>query len=410
MTGNITADYFFGNGSQLTGLDYLKLDGSNANQNVNIGANGFIAEFLATEGLAIDVISGVIEAANGINIELRPATGQIVEVDNVFFDDKTIYTEGVTDLTISPGGDLLLSPGEGLVDINGSLDVSNRFIVNPTGTTDSDTIIRTDIAGGKIFMDRTGTGGTPSLSFRVARGTTSSKALLQNNDVIMRLDAYAWNTFGGGSYPFVVGSYEISADGNHSAGPPFSAPTKHVWKTSSGVGTSQIKMTLDKNGSLFLPQVYNDANVSTARDLCIQADGKLTYCASSSIIYKENIANLSLSDTSWIYDLQPKIYDRIDGSRENEIGLIAQDVALINPDLVTYKRITTDNVICNWVEADNEKQCYTEQTFTISDEPETVEYGRSDFIVSLISEVQNLKSENDLMKASLCKLGEVQFC
>ena len=58
---------------------------------------------------------------------------------------------------------------------------------------------------------------------------------------------------------------------------------------------------------------------------------------SSSIRFKDNV-RLN-PDTSFIYRLPVKMYDRKDGSRDNEIGLIAEDVHNIKPELACWDGI-----------------------------------------------------------------------
>jgi hypothetical protein len=56
----------------------------------------------------------------------------------------------------------------------------------------------------------------------------------------------------------------------------------------------------------------------------------------SSIAYKENVAPIE-NALDKILQLVGVIYDRKDGSRKGEAGLIAEDVAVVIPNIVTYK-------------------------------------------------------------------------
>jgi len=61
-----------------------------------------------------------------------------------------------------------------------------------------------------------------------------------------------------------------------------------------------------------------------------------TIVETSSITYKENIRSLDAT-TEAILSMDPVIYDRKDGSQKNEVGLIAEEVYKIAPELVQLK-------------------------------------------------------------------------
>jgi len=61
-----------------------------------------------------------------------------------------------------------------------------------------------------------------------------------------------------------------------------------------------------------------------------------TVVETSSIAYKENIRSLDAT-TDAILSMDPVIYDRKDGSQKNEVGLIAEEVYKIAPELVHLK-------------------------------------------------------------------------
>lgn len=61
-----------------------------------------------------------------------------------------------------------------------------------------------------------------------------------------------------------------------------------------------------------------------------------TVVETSSIAYKENIRSLEAT-TEAILSMDPVVYDRKDGSQKNEVGLIAEEVYKIAPELVHLK-------------------------------------------------------------------------
>ena len=73
--------------------------------------------------------------------------------------------------------------------------------------------------------------------------------------------------------------------------------------------------------------------MATATQLCINASNVLAAC-SSSRRYKENIHAFS-GGLNLVRRLQPVKYDWID-SKDADLGLIAEDVAEIEPLLVTH--------------------------------------------------------------------------
>ena len=68
-----------------------------------------------------------------------------------------------------------------------------------------------------------------------------------------------------------------------------------------------------------------------------------TLVETSSIVFKENINPIE-NALDYILQLEGVIYDRKDGSRKNEPGLLAERVATILPNLVTYKDGRPDSV------------------------------------------------------------------
>lgn len=81
--------------------------------------------------------------------------------------------------------------------------------------------------------------------------------------------------------------------------------------------------------------VTGNANVSTN----VNVTGTMTagtVVESSSAVYKENIRSLQ-STTEAILSMDPVIYDRKDGSQKDEVGLIAEEVYKVAPELVQLK-------------------------------------------------------------------------
>lgn len=189
-----------------------------------------------------------------------------------------------------------------------------------------------------------------------------------------------------------------------------------------GIGTEFPLSTLDAVG------VYSDTVGGTNRDLFIDNTGTIGY-VSSSERYKSNITNLS--DSDWIYDLRPVSFVR-DEDGVFDIGLIAEEVHEVNPDLVSYdlfelmngsyvkvddrddhegyieldrnmtsedvwevtlgRNITVERTNLTTNETYNTTELETD-TKIIAKLPETISY--SDLTVPLLKEVQGLREDVD---------------
>lgn len=177
--------------------------------------------------------------------------------------------------------------------------------------------------------------------------------------------------------------------------------------TSVFINRDSAYTSIGTYGEWFFYDSYNNGISGTTRDAYLKDNGEFGYLTSS-IRYKYNVRNLE--DISFIYSLNPRIYDRKDGSRFNEMGLIAEEVEEVAPYFVSYNPIYGEpyNVI-------NEFNETVEVRDIIGYEPETVNYG--DLIVPLIKVVQEQKKDIDILeneiwiiKQQMCEWGETDFC
>ncbi len=160
------------------------------------------------------------------------------------------------------------------------------------------------------------------------------------------------------------------------------------------VGTMEFITTgggvkvLNDGGVEMLP-VYSDIISSNVRDLQIDDAGRLGF-VSSSLRYKKNIRNLT--GTENIYNLRPVMFDRKDGTAVDEIGLIAEEVESVMPEIISYK---TNKI---WEERELAPEDFYncliryEQTNI----PETINYSR--LVIPLLKEVQNLKARIEVLE------------
>ena len=161
-----------------------------------------------------------------------------------------------------------------------------------------------------------------------------------------------------------------------------------TWTIWFATGTSATTINA---GSLYSVDSYSDAVGGTNRDLYIDSSGKIGYL-SSSIDVKTNIRDLKEEDTSKIYQLRPVKFDRKDGSSKDEMGLIAEEVAKIMPEIISYKR----NIIYKEITDPEGLKRKVVDRIETTNEPETVNYSK--LIIPLLKEVQKLREEIELLK------------
>ncbi|MBD3279560.1 MAG: hypothetical protein GF390_02505 [Candidatus Pacebacteria bacterium] len=111
----------------------------------------------------------------------------------------------------------------------------------------------------------------------------------------------------------------------------------HTNSNGSAGATTNLseRMRIDSGGNIYM---YNiPVYTGTIADLMINTStGQLYYSGTSSLRYKENIHDQV--ETDWLDDVRVVTYDRKDGSRINEVGIIAEELYQIAPELVFYNK------------------------------------------------------------------------
>jgi len=212
------------------------------------------------------------------------------------------------------------------------------------------------------------------------------------------------SSYGGGLY-FYAGEgqsadfFFYSNEGNNNA---------DKWRLSSVASTNDFKILnkvsgsfVDKlkittAGAVYLSGVYDDSHGGTGRAMYIQSTGQLT-CDTSARRFKENIKDLS--DTSWIYDLTPREADWKNSNVKADPVLIAEEVELVNPKLVSYApeyRYESRKA----VGPDGEDETKDELIeITETNIPDGVHYYK--LIVPMLKEIQKLRQEIDILGVNL---------
>lgn len=134
--------------------------------------------------------------------------------------------------------------------------------------------------------------------------------------------------------------------------------------TADATFTPTERMKIDSSGHVFL---YSLSGTTGGSDLRYDTSTKEVFYDTSARKYKENIRENP--DTSWVHDIPVVVYDRKDKSRNNEVGILADDLAAIRPDYCAY-----------------------------NEEGEVETYSKSDLVPLLLAEVQKLRKEVDELK------------
>ncbi len=162
-------------------------------------------------------------------------------------------------------------------------------------------------------------------------------------------------------------------------------PVTKMYLTSSGV--ISLTSSFYTGGNIVSTTTYATTVGATNRDVYIDNTGLLGY-VSSSKRYKENITDIG--DTSWIYKLRPVNFDYKDRTKGVGLaGFLAEEVALVNPKIVSFKRTETKN---------------EDGTITYGEDlekPETVNYSSPYMITSMLSEIQNLNNRIKVLEAKI---------
>lgn len=161
------------------------------------------------------------------------------------------------------------------------------------------------------------------------------------------------------------------------------------------------------DGVLFSVPTYNSTNAGGA-NMVITSDGRF-YRSSSSAKYKKDVENLdtSLVDNA-VDNLRPVWYRSIDPQGDDKpewshVGLIAEEVALVEPRLVQFR---TSEVVysedASQLDADG-NPLKVKQVIPLSEpEPEGIDYAR--LSVLLLDKVQRMDATIDALEARIAAL------
>ena len=250
---------------------------------------------------------------------------------------------------------------------NGEVQVVNHLNLHSDGATGVALRVNSDEA---LWYDGTyfswGYGGDHNYFAKpVGIGTTTPNAMLE---VYRNSGSYMQTSLADGK------SYHTLRAGTHTWTAGLSYATGGNWYMIEADGTSLFQ--INQSGTMnvycdpvYLRNTYSNA-ISSGRDLYISSIGELGYL-SSSIKYKTNIRPMG-DFSSRIFDLSPVLYDAKNGDEKDLVGLIAEDVEKVMPELVSYSE---------------------------EGEIETVYYSK--LVPLLLNEIIKLKSEVDDLRQKL---------
>ncbi len=265
-------------------------------------------------------------------------------------------------------------------------DEPGHLRVTATDVGTSAVLVRGEIASTVVQVRRASANtGAGSITGEKGRGTLVSPSAAQSADVLFNIsasghDGTGWQTPRGRVRWVATENWDGSSHGNKI----------EFQNTADGATAVSTRITIDQDGAVSMPAVYDDTVGATNRDLFIDNAGKIG-AEPSAARYKTNIRELDGSER--IFLLRPVRFDRKDeATGKNLVGLIAEEVDAVMPDAVSYRRESHIEIRPG---PDGQPEAHV--TYTTTDEPETVNYSR--LIVPMLKEIQRLREAVERLEA-----------
>lgn len=312
-----------------------------------------------------------------------------LQVDSINLDGSTItFSPNPSTITNAggEGSDLTIIAGDALI-LNPSSNTTIQSNLSVAGTTTLHGVTLLDGTNAAQFKVQRDGGGivifqVDSSNANRAVGINKAPATNRTLDVINNADsplqcfftAYAGNYTSNSFVGTQTGDVTWVIMGGFPAAGDF---------TFREAGVNNWLKVTKTTGSVAMIGAYDETVGGTNIPLFMDNTGKIG-AEPSGLKHKENIR--PITDTESIYDLNCILYDRKDGSGEDLIGLIAEEVALIMPKAVGYKREIDYYMDMNEPEGHRRKV----KEIRTTDIPETVNYSR--LIVPMLKEIQKLRA------------------
>jgi hypothetical protein len=208
----------------------------------------------------------------------------------------------------------------------GSVIVSSNATYNTTPVLSTLFHVMSETAGDTInhvnYSGSSTAGG--GYGMRTARGTAASPAAVQVGD---RIGAIFMGGFTGSAF---VNTGVIQANIDSGTVSASSLPTYMSFLTTPNNSIGRLeRMRIDSEGNMGI-------GTTTTSGYKLTVNGSLgatSITETSALALKENLRNIE-DPLDKVLQLVGKIYDRKDGSAKNEVGLVADDVIKVIPELV----------------------------------------------------------------------------
>ena len=314
---------------------------------------------ITVKGMLISDVSGLnsfkASVGNGISLQSDDS------IDRIYFAD---------------GGDIYLSPEGGDVVITGNISMGSHDITCDNLTANEDLFVDSRTSIGHI--------GAADTVLHLKGDHISGVGILKiqgnsNQHAFMCLDSCGSSKSAG---------YIFRIDGSEKFYWNCPSPGAKIGLYSYTWG--DYPCTFEDDGDVKFPHAYDHTVGGTNVDLYVDDNGYIGKQPSGAA-YKENIKDLDASDR--IYQLRPVRYDRKDGSGKNMMGLIAEEVAAVMPEAVSFERRAVKKRVFDEVSGG---EIEVIDHYETTDTPESVSYTR--LIPAMLKEIQRLRQEINALK------------
>jgi len=280
----------------------------------------------AAGNLILDSTAGDVE----LSADMDADNQDITDVDQLISREVTATSDLIFNLDLTGTDEADATIGDGTVDIEGNYD--GWYIDHGDNLTWQGSV--TTIYGNTVdhYPREDTTALTTLAGYRSDIQAIGLNPSYQQTTMTnwIGFDAYNyWLRANAGAVTNSIGLKATISGGTNGYG---------VWSTSS-LATNNYSF-YGNNGMMLNASTYTDVINGTNIDLYCDLNG-LFGPNPSSRRFKDNIVDYNAPPNDPFWRLRPRRYDRIDGSTRGEVGLIAEEVADIDPNWVAYNVIRT---------------------------------------------------------------------
>jgi len=334
VSGVITATNFVGSGSQLTGV--ASTDNIRTNTNATFLQNINVTGIVTAAGVnASGVITATSFSGSGANLTGLAATANVTTSSLVVIGVSTVAAGSAAAPSITPTGDSntgiffpsadTIAFGEGGSEA-ARIDSSGRFGIGTTSPNELLEVRGTENQGIRLTSTATSGEGANLQWYSEQSGDNKITAEIESDGESTGGNLQFKTRSTGGTLTERVrlnsiGDYFVFSNGNDTV----------IAGNASGAGTSQSlftgvhSRTSTNAGGTVSVRIYNNGNIENTNN---------SYGQLSDIKLKENVVD---ANSQWadIKALQVRNYNFKEGQTHTQIGLVAQEVELVSPGLVS---------------------------------------------------------------------------